>query len=290
MIVAEWQIPAKTFLLGEYAVLGGGEALIITTKPCFKILLHDAPGLYGIHSDSPAGLFWHSHGPLNYGLEFIDPYAGRGGFGASTAQFLGVYLATEYLNRLPLDGEGLGEMVLLQSYQTYAWQGKGIKPSGADLLAQTASKCVFVDVSTAKTNSFSWPFKDLGFLIVRTGNKLRTDQHLNTLQLKDLSPLNSLVTLAKNAFHAKDELGFIRSICDYHQALLHHNWVASETLALMKKINDAIPVRAMKGSGAMGADLILIVDGVSELIQIKSKLQNMGLNIAANLDNLFAII
>lgn len=54
------QCPSKTFLVGEYAVLSGGPALLLATPPCFS---------------------WDSEG-------FYDPYEGLGGFGASGAEFV----------------------------------------------------------------------------------------------------------------------------------------------------------------------------------------------------------
>ena len=52
--------PSKTFLVGEYAVLTGGPALLLATPPCFS---------------------WDNEG-------FYDPYDGIGGFGASGAEFV----------------------------------------------------------------------------------------------------------------------------------------------------------------------------------------------------------
>ena len=49
-----WTIPAKTFLMGEYAALAGESALLLTTTPHFELSLTDNPGLHGIHPDSPA--------------------------------------------------------------------------------------------------------------------------------------------------------------------------------------------------------------------------------------------
>ena len=34
-----WKIPAKTFLVGEYAALTGACAIVLTTKPCFSFSL-----------------------------------------------------------------------------------------------------------------------------------------------------------------------------------------------------------------------------------------------------------
>ncbi|HEV2614086.1 MAG TPA: hypothetical protein VGV92_05200 [Gammaproteobacteria bacterium] len=52
--------PSKTFLIGEYAVLSGGPAILLATPPYFS---------------------WDNEG-------FYDPYDGLGGFGASGAEFV----------------------------------------------------------------------------------------------------------------------------------------------------------------------------------------------------------
>ena len=60
MRYSKTECPSKTFLVGEYAVLTGGPALVMTTPPYFS-------------SDSDG---------------FYDPYDGLGGFGASGAKFV----------------------------------------------------------------------------------------------------------------------------------------------------------------------------------------------------------
>ena len=50
-----WSIPAKTFLVGEYAALKEQSAILLTTTPCFELRLTSQPGLHGIHPQSPAG-------------------------------------------------------------------------------------------------------------------------------------------------------------------------------------------------------------------------------------------
>nr|WP_256594408.1 hypothetical protein [Legionella pneumophila] len=54
----KWQIPAKTFLLGEYAAIAGEPAILLTTSPCFTLTLTENAKLEGIHPESPAGLWW----------------------------------------------------------------------------------------------------------------------------------------------------------------------------------------------------------------------------------------
>ena len=67
----KWFIPAKTFLLGEYAALAEASAIILTTTPCFELSLSSKKGLSGIHPKSPAGLWWQQQQCLNKGLILV---------------------------------------------------------------------------------------------------------------------------------------------------------------------------------------------------------------------------
>jgi mevalonate kinase len=89
------RIPSKTFLAGEYLALCGGPSLVLNTPPVFELYCQvtDDTRLEGIHPESPAGRFWADHQSsfANLTLQFMDPHQGRGGFGASTAQFAMLY-------------------------------------------------------------------------------------------------------------------------------------------------------------------------------------------------------
>ena len=90
------QIPGKTFFFGEYAALVGGSALLLTTRPGFEMNVHESIHSTSnpFHPESPAGLYFNQHEKFfqNWSIAFVDHYQGRGGFGASTAQFLGLAL------------------------------------------------------------------------------------------------------------------------------------------------------------------------------------------------------
>src|SRR4051794_4338735 len=89
-----FSVPGKTFLAGEYLALSGGPSLVFASEPRFELSVTSGAGkAEGIHADSPAGLFIKKNQDYfkNFDLVFHDPYQGKGGFGASTAQFLGAY-------------------------------------------------------------------------------------------------------------------------------------------------------------------------------------------------------
>ncbi|MCJ8276001.1 MAG: hypothetical protein HRT44_09755, partial [Bdellovibrionales bacterium] len=81
-----FEIPSKTFVLGEYLAINGTASLIMTTEPSFIVKVID-DSLYGYHPDSPAGQLRKELNHSSVGFSFLDPHEGRGGFGRSTAEY-----------------------------------------------------------------------------------------------------------------------------------------------------------------------------------------------------------
>ncbi|HBI21644.1 MAG TPA: hypothetical protein DDY37_03515 [Legionella sp.] len=275
----KWSIPAKTFFLGEYAAIVGAPAIVLTTTPCFEVTVTDEPGLQGIHPDSPAGRFWAQHGSVDRGLLWHDPYDGRGGLGASSAQWLGAYFACRQ------DGFVQDEE-MLQAYFDSAWLGIGVRPSGYDVLAQSRQGCVYID--TRQAQSYAWPFDDLAFILVHTGKKLATHEHLQTLALSDqIEPLAKIVESAKLAFESGDSMQVIEAVNGYHQQLLQMDLVAQHSVEQMDALKTHADVLAIKGCGAMGADVLLLLVPMTQLVEFGTYLETMGLDILATSDCLY---
>lgn len=265
----KWSIPAKTFFLGEYAALGGLPAIILTTTPCFELTLTDEPGLVGVHPDSPAGLFWAKQPVFDKGLHWFDPYYGRGGLGASSAQFVGAYLASLYLKN-----EHGSQIDMLNHYFQSAWNGLGVRPSGYDVLAQSMQGCVYIHQQTAQYHAYPWPFKDLAFILLHTGEKLATHLHLQAItQPSQMTQLAAIVESARIAFESSDSLGVIGAVNSYHQHLLQMNLVASHTLSQIEHLKKHKNVLAIKGCGAMGSDVILILVPADQLSAMCAQLE-----------------
>lgn len=154
----KWLIPAKTFLLGEYAAVAEASAIVLTTTPCFQLSHNTAPGLVGIHPQSPAGLWWQQQKNIETGLSWHDPYAGIGGVGASSAQFLASYLASRMLQEKRPDMDSM-----LEAYYQSSWTGKGLRPSGYDVIAQSQHGCVYINRQKEIVQCYNWPFHNLSF-------------------------------------------------------------------------------------------------------------------------------
>jgi mevalonate kinase len=236
------QAPSKNFIIGEYAVLQYGCALIHTSTPHFSIKFDGSRDNH-ILPDSPAGQLL-----TGISAHFIDPYDGAGGMGASTAQFL---LAYSHLHK------NFSDKALLESYWQYAWDGKGMKPSGADLLAQRHGGLCYIDTIRTQHKIHDWPFKELDIKFIRTGKKLATHEHLHTLTTLNTHQLQSIFTQAIHAIEAQQASQFVDCINAYADELSQLNLCATHTQNLLKEIRQQPDILAAKGCGAMGADTIL---------------------------------
>lgn len=277
-------VPSKTFLLGEYLALHGGPSLVITHFPRFELAITQAnvPTVFGISPDSPAGKYITDHQDdfARLALTFQDPHQGKGGFGASTAQFLLTYA---FINRfsLPLAGEGWGEG-LLRTYLSYAWNGVGLKPSGADLMAQATGKITLFAREPWRLEAYDWPFKEMGFLLIKTRHKLATHQHLAALPAFKSEKLYACMQTALQHFFASDEQGFANSVNHYAELLAQADLVSQDTLLLMAELKKIPGVLAAKGCGALGADTILILSKLTAKPAVLTWAQEQGLQCIAN--------
>lgn len=279
----KWKFPAKTFFVGEYVALYGGPAIVLTTTPCFEVNLSNHPGLHDIHPNSPAGRWWGKQAELNYGLEWSDPYQGRGGVGASSAQFLGAYYASAFIQNKVITQQNM-----LEDYIDSSCQGVGKAPSGYDVLAQSMHGCVYINRKEAIYTSYTWPFKDLAFILLHTGKKLPTHQHLQDLKpLNGIDVLTHIVELAHKAFEFVIRKDLIEAVRAYHQQLLAMNLLASHTVLAIEELQKQDNILAIKGCGALGSDVLLLLVPSDTLEKNALQLSQQGWMVISTSDNLF---
>lgn len=282
----KWFIPAKTFLIGEYVALHGGPALVLTTAPCFEVILTEIPGLHGLHQQSPAGRWWLNQSIKTHGLAWYDPYQGLGGLGASSAQFLGAYMASQYVMRSSTISPKIPE--LMDAFLQSASQGIGLKPSGYDVLAQHLEGCAFIHHQQRQYVNLAWPFKDLDFILLRTGVKIPTHEHLNQLDLQDnLNPLIETAALGCQAFQMGDSQPLIDAICIYHEQLKKRGWVSPHSLKCIDLLHAWLKPVAIKGCGALGADVLLMLVQADNLGRHTQELALAGWNVLATSQDLW---
>ena len=278
----KWQIPAKTFLLGEYAAVAEASAIILTTTPYFELSLTNSHQLIDIHPESPAGIWWLQNQYADKGLSWSDPYKGQGGLGASSAQFLGSYLASCALqNHSPT----LNSM--LDAYYQCSWSGRGLRPSGYDVIAQSQTGCVYINKQEKIVQSYPWPFEDLSFILLHTRIKLATHHHLQAATLPNqINQLSAITDEAKQAFDLVNSTQLIDAINSYHHQLNELNLVAQHSLEFINQLKTYPEVLAVKGCGAMGADVLLVLSTRNDALALQEKLREKKWTLLATEKNI----
>lgn len=235
------RIPGKIFICGEYAALKGLPALTVAVNPGFEF--RDSAQI-AFHPASPAGRFNE-----NMTGDFFDPYKGIGGLGRSTAEFI----SAAY--------KKLGHSDLWKTWTEYRnlLQRETNTPSGVDLLTQIKGGYCLTDTMTKELVSVNWPFENLDWVAVVTGNKVKTHEHLEKTLGLNWEKLQELNQKVNDAFLIKNTEDFVQSLKAWREFLLVSNLEASATTELIDVFLDIPGVRVAKGCGALGADVILIV-------------------------------
>jgi mevalonate kinase len=253
----DFSAPSKTFLAGEYAVLKGAPALILATTPRFELRAERGgeASVVGIPAGSPAAKWLDQRAPLlqDWKLEFVDPHQGKGGFGASSAQFLFAHALTTLLQiSVSRAVAGLDLQALWNDFKVLS----GGQASGADLLAQATGGVALVH--GAEAQAAAWPFPDLEFAILRTGDKVATHAHLAELDYGPLEKLVAPANLVTERFQTGSVEKFLQAVKAYAMALRELHLQAPSTLKLLSALEEQSWCKAAKGCGALGADTLLV--------------------------------
>lgn len=269
-------IPCKTFLSGEYAVLAGGPAIGLATRPGFK----KSNSVKKYHAESAAGLYLKSK-------DFFDVIsAAPGGFGKSTAEFL-----FAWLNDHPKDQSHF--MNAFEAYLDLYREPhlKKLQPSGADLLIQSLGEIAVIDENRNLSKSVSWLYPELGFFILSTGIKIDTHDHIKTL---DRTALQGLVPQARNVvkgYLSRDHNFFFNELFKWSQSLKKLGFLHPKIEELVVNLKNRIefvvkhiqPAQFLiKPCGALGADVVLIIFDQKLKASIQSVIKEIGLQIVAS--------
>jgi mevalonate kinase len=256
-------VPGKSFFAGEYSALNGGPAIMVATAPRFELKVTNGSGwMNGIHGDSPAGQLVKKHALFfnQFDLEFIDPHIGRGGWGASTAQFLTCYALLQWQNAAAVDSEKYFDThQMLNTYRELAWNGHGLPPSGADLIGQLKGGFTYFEKRRGLITELRWPFEDLEFYLIPTGNKVATHEHLQGLTAISTSTLENYVRQVQDSLIKASKSDLIEGLNHFSKELELRHWTDPKTLEMLKTLNSIPGVLASKGCGALGADVVLAV-------------------------------
>lgn len=292
MNVIEISCPAKTFILGEYAVLDGGSAIILNTAPRFACRIqkgHKKNGLgpeensptrpstgkessrkqFDLAEHSPAGQ-WVRKNPHDFqsvDLEWINPYENKGGLGFSSAQFNILYAYSFILRSGSIDQ--IKPQEIWRSYKGLHFEG--FLPSGADVISQWVGGVGVFEQNPLSVETLISSLPDLHCLVLRTGEYFETHKYLKNFQLGDVSDLKKLAHEGVQAIKQKNEEAFINSINDYRKALLAQNYVCPKTQELLDRLVQIKSIKACKGCGAMGAETLIVFYNKQDEEEVKKE-------------------
>ncbi len=277
-------VPGKIFLLGEYAVLQGGPAWVAALGPRFSGSVEVAKE-WGVPFDaaSPAGRYvadLRSSGADPLRFYFQDPHRGRGGFGASTAQFALAYGGVESLAGRKISAAGCWKR-----YRELTAVAGGVAPSGADLVAQLAGGIQRVVQGRSedlgkKLLSLWW----VAFSAVDIpGRKMATHAHLAHLPAKNFDALSGCVREAEMSL-AEGDIGALGGSLTRYARLLSDLGLelqaAREDREVLSRVRGVL---GYKGCGAMLADAaVALVTDERAAAKLIEAAEARGLRVVAN--------
>lgn len=236
-------IPSKTFLIGEYSVLTHGRAVVMAHAPYFQCVSSQNPS-WPFH---PAT---QDYPKITRSFGFIDPHEGQGGFGASSAMILSLAHHTK-----PFDVQ-LAH-ALNKKYSPNS--------SGADVISQYFGHLSLIDTKTVTAKPIKLN-ENCGIIIIRTTIKINTHEHLNNKPLHDAIYLNQLLDHFLATLNDINHMATI--INDYERALQSSGLRHPSAIDHVNTIKKIPNVLAVKGCGALGADVLMVLSQKSHQQQI----------------------
>ena len=275
-------VPGKTFLLGEYSALVGGSVIGLATGPGFQVDYVERKNLIVNELDfslnSPAGnlLQSGSFGLIaaefkKYNLKITDFFENCGGFGKSTAEYMSILIPWLLKNESPFEN-------IRQQYQNISRES-GAEASGLDLAIQYFGQVTIFESRENKYSSADWKLKNYDFILVSTGSKIKTHEHLQNLDLKKISHFPSFSNPLVELYEKNQVNDFIQWLKDW-SAFLNASGFMSEQAFELKQMIEANPdVLCAKPCGAMGADVIAVLCEISKSKSVQKKLRSLNLQI-----------
>lgn len=214
--------------------LDGGPAIVYSHEPSFTFELVEGSGEHPFHPQSPAGRFIKNNQDFfaKHNIFFSDPYQGRGGFGASTAQFIGCYLSLNSMS-IPMMPEEIFKAV---DVYCSLFSAEEVVPSGYDVAAQMGSGFAVINKQERNIDFVSWPFANVDLTLYKTNDKQNTHEHLKAVSVGDKASLRVAAQLVVKTFVQKDLPSFLQGLQLFSLALQKNNLIYSATENELKKI------------------------------------------------------
>ncbi len=279
-----YHIPGKTFLIGEYSALVEGSILGLATKSGFEVKpIHTTNFQFPFSLSSPAGVLWKRSAQNHF--QFTDEM-NAGGFGKSTAEYLSVLIpALENRKSKTSLQESFPE--IRKNYITDS-EISGARVSGLDLAIQYFGSVTHFDSKLNKYKSTGWNFPTLEFFLIETGIKVKTHEHIQTLDLKKINHFPSVSDPLVDLYFKNNSDDFVRGLNEWTQFLISENLVHANSMDLRSKLLTNAEILSAKPCGAMGADVMLVLCHLEKASVVKHKISELGLSIKATSKDLAA--
>ena len=273
MNIIEISCPAKTFILGEYAVLDGGPAIVLNTAPRFICRIQKNKSHHqkiNLPVNSPAGQ-WIRKNPNDFQtvkIQWCDSYKNKGGLGFSSAQFNILYAYSFILRDGSIDQ--IKPQDIWRSYRGLRFEG--FLPSGADVITQwMGGVCVF-EQNPLSIETLTASLPNLHCAVLRTGEYFETYKYLKDFRLGDVSDLKKISQQGVYAIKHREEEGFIEAINDYRKGLQAKKYVTQKSQEILDKFARIKAIKAYKGCGAMGAETLIVLYKKQDEEEVKKEI------------------
>ena len=248
-----------------------GSVLGVATTPGFSMQTISQENFsFPFSEQSPAGLLW-SESKRKFPFQFQD-HIGWGGFGKSTAEYLSVLIPTLKANSNFSD-------IRLQ-YQSIS-EKCGARVSGLDMAIQYFGRILHFDQESQVYQSLGWNFSDFEFFIVSTGLKVKTHEHLATLNLDQIRHFPRISNPIVELYFKKNGEDFCRGLNEWSDFLVREQFIQKESLELSLNLRKSPEILSAKPCGAMGADVIFVMCRTENFSHVKHKISELNLNICA---------
>lgn len=274
-------VPSKTFLLGEYAVLDQAPSILVNTTPRFVVSIGTQDSLQkkaedAFHKDSPSYAWIKENHELfsDARISIEDPYQNQGGFGLSSAEFNCVYLYS-----LVKQNKNWYDADLQQIWNRYrhVQKNNAVLPSGADVISQWVGGVCLFSPEPFNVQSVTWPFADLDFALIKTGQKLSTWEHLKHIEGVSFEDLKSCVYEAFKMIQTESAEAFVDVVNRYAQILEKMDLITPESRSILEKLRKNSSILAAKGCGALGAEVIVVFFKTKDEDEIQNLLQDYNI-------------
>jgi len=293
-------VPSKTFLSGEYGALLDGPALLINSQPRFQIRFdhfedkqafinpidNEKNPLFAYCAENEEFLF-------DFDVHFDDPYGGAGGFGASSAQWAALYA---FINQFQNPFKSLFDKTqnnydflknldfsfiesFIKKYRSYTKEK--YPPSGYDVISQWIGKIAYIDIKRKILKRMDWPFDDIGFVLAKSPDKVATHEHLKHIGAIPALEIETVVHNIQKSLEEKNSNQFVNWVQKNYELFLKTGFVERQAQSRIEALRKMDGVLAVKGCGALGADVFFMVIDMKKWNEFSSNAKILQLPVVA---------